>query len=198
LTLEQFNRLKQALSALPVLEDRRDTIDDEANSMWDDLVLGKASTFLPDTAPVRTSRADLDLRGLIERLVDLSRFMNTMKVDHRFLDALEKEARRDTFAGELVRVETAARHELDRLRSQPEVTGAPRKLRAQAVTEVAAVVFKRLTGKPATVRTDPRKNAAYGPFHEFLTAVFEACGIDASPEAQARALRRKHPQNQRP
>jgi hypothetical protein len=41
------DRLEQILSALPVIESR-DTIDDEANSMWDDLVLGKASTFLPD------------------------------------------------------------------------------------------------------------------------------------------------------
>jgi hypothetical protein len=181
LTLELHSRIREILSALPVLEDRRDTIEDEANRMWDDLF---ASTFLPDTAPVRTSRSAKDLLGLIDRLVELGRHMSAMKVD--FL-ALEKKARRDTFAGELVRVETAARHELERLRSQPEVAGPPRKLRAPAVTQVVAEVLERLTGKPPTVLVDPRTNAAYGPFLDFLMAVFEVCGVDASPEAQARA-----------
>jgi hypothetical protein len=191
LTLELHRRIRDILFALPVLEERRATIEDEANRMWDDLFYGDASPFLPDTTPMRTSRSAKDLLALIDRLVELGRHMSAMKVDRGFLDALEKEVRRDTFAGELVRVETAARHELERLRSQPEVTGPPRKLRAQAVTMVAIEVFERLTGKEATLSINSNTGAASGPFLDCLKAVFEACGIDASAEAQAKAARRK-------
>jgi len=56
--------------------------------------------------------------------------------------------------------------------------------------QAAAIVFQRLTGKPSTLRHS--EGVAYGPFHAFLKAVFEACGVTASAEAQAKAVRRKH------
>ena len=64
--------------------------------------------------------------------------------------------------------------------------------RAEHIATVAARVFERLTGMPAAPRINSKTGAAYGPFLDFLKAVFEACGIAASAEAQAKAVRRKH------
>ena len=52
-------------------------------------------------------------------------------------------------------------------------------------------MFERLTGMPAALRINSRTSAAYGPFLDFLKAVFDACGIAASAEAQAKAVKEK-------
>ena len=69
--------------------------------------------------------------------------------------------------------------------------GRPREGRAKRITSAAASVFERLTGKPSTLRHF--EGVAYGPFLNFLKAVFEACRVTASAEAQAKAVRRKQP-----
>ena len=51
--------------------------------------------------------------------------------------------------------------------------------------------FERLTGMHPALRTNS-EGVAYGPFLDFLKAVFEACRIAASAEAQAKAFQRKY------
>ena len=63
--------------------------------------------------------------------------------------------------------------------------------RAEHIATVAARVFEQLTGMPATVSFNPKTSTSYGPFLDYLKAVFEACGIAASAEAHAKAARRK-------
>ena len=70
------------------------------------------------------------------------------------------------------------------------VPGRPRKQRADWITMVAASVFLWLTGALPALRTNS-EGVAYGPFLDFLKAVFEACGITASAEARVKAFGRK-------
>ena len=83
---------------------------------------------------------------------------------------------------------TTAERALERLRAQP---GRPRKQRADTITAAAASVFLRLTGAQPALRTNP-EGIAYGPFLDFLKAVFEACKITASAEAQIKAFQKKY------
>jgi hypothetical protein len=98
--------------------------------------------------------------------------------------------RASTHLGDLIEIEEAARFAL-RVRAQSEIrpTGRPRKGRAERVASAAASVFERLTGKTPAPRHS--EGVAYGPYLDFLKAVFEACGVTASAEAQAKAVRRK-------
>ena len=87
-------------------------------------------------------------------------------------------------------MEKTALRGLERLRSVgDQAIGRPRKGRAERIASAAASVFERLTGKPSTLRHS--EGVAYGPFLDFLKDVFKACGITASAEAQAKAVRRK-------
>ena len=90
---------------------------------------------------------------------------------------------------QLGRMEVTAERILERLGAhQP---GRPRKRRADKITTAAARVFWWLTGVHPTLRTNS-EGVAYGPFLDFLEAVFEACRITASAEAQFKAFKRKY------
>jgi hypothetical protein len=66
--------------------------------------------------------------------------------------------------------------------------GRPRKDQAWEITKMTAETFYRLTGGAAHPNTKDGK--AYGPFLDLLTEVFNILGVDASPESQARRLRK--------
>lgn len=67
-----------------------------------------------------------------------------------------------------------------------------RKLEAAQVTEVAGHVFEHVTTRRPTITTDPVTFEISGDWPKFLSAVFSALRVDASVEAQAKALGRKH------
>ena len=92
---------------------------------------------------------------------------------------------------QLGRMEVTAERILERLGAhQP---GRPPKRRADKITAAAARGFLWLTGTHPTLRTNS-EGVAYGPFIDFLEAVFEACRITASAEAQFKAFQRnQHP-----
>lgn len=73
--------------------------------------------------------------------------------------------------------------ETTRRRRGPRIKSA-----ANDLTAECANVFRELSGVEAALRVDPSKNVAYGPFLDFLTAVFGALDVEASPEGQARKL----------
>lgn len=65
----------------------------------------------------------------------------------------------------------------------------PKESTAASVASYAAFIYREVTGTEATVPI--RDGRAYGPFLSFLTDLFEVMEIDASPESQAKAARRK-------
>ena len=90
---------------------------------------------------------------------------------------------------QLARMEMTAERILERLGAhQP---GRPRKPRADRITAAAARGFWWLTGMHPTLSTNS-EGVAYGPFLDFLNAVFAACRITASAEAQIKVFQRKY------
>ena len=170
-----YTRLLQVLSALPVIESRRDTVGDVAAYLCD-------AFFSPphDFYPI-TKQDERDLRELRKRANALR--VHLAKVDGIALTAVGIER---ACLPQLIRMEARAERALEQLRAPP---GAPRKQRADTIATAAAEVFERLTGTRSTLRYS--EGVAYGPFHDFLEAIFEACKIAASAEAQAKAVRRK-------
>jgi hypothetical protein len=179
-------RLEQILGTLPVLEDRRGDIEKYAEFLWVHAGL-MAANDMPRANPTSTKQAERELQKLLKLITPLVLHIAAM---HRTaLDAMEEKGtpNRLALANSLIKLGDAAWRGQKRLRAQPVVkrTGRPQKKRAVSVAARAADTYERLTGKKATIIG--RVGNAGGPFLDFLAAVFEACGIDASPEAQARA-----------
>jgi hypothetical protein len=61
--------------------------------------------------------------------------------------------------------------------------GRPSDYIAASITVVAAKAYEELTGRDAVRNIDRGTGKPRGEFHEFLTVVFEALGIDSSPDA---------------
>ena len=184
--MENPERLEQILSALPVIESRRDTVKAQASFLW------SCATFVGfphDTIPTTTKQAERELLALRKRVSGLR--LHVGKMSMTALDAMDADNR--AVLANLVQMEKATLRGLKWLRAQPaiKVTGRPRMRRAEHIATVAARVFERLTGMPAAPRINSKTNAAYGPFLVFLKDVFIACGVAASAEAQAKAARRK-------
>ena len=193
-----YDRLEQILSALPVSESRRDTVGAEAKYLCsvfrsppDGVTTKEAERELlawVGLRPVTAKQAERELLALVNQSSKLR--LHISKMSKAALDEMGVD-RASVDLGELIEIEEAARWAL-RVRAQSAIrpTGRPRKGRAERITSAAASVFERLTGKPSTLRHS--EGVAYGPFLDFLKAVFKACRITASAEAQAKAVRRKH------
>ena len=122
----------QVLSALPVIESRRDTVEDVAAYLCD-------AFFSPphDFYPI-TKQDERDLLALWKRANALR--VHLAKMDRIALDAVGIER---ACLRQLVRMEATAERALERLRAPP---GRPRKQRADTITTAAASVF--LNGSP--------------------------------------------------
>jgi len=171
-----YDRLSQVLSALPVIESRRDTVGAEAEYLCS-IYWSPPNDFAPDI----TKQDERDLRALRKQVNALRLHIGKMSENARVAMKI------DSGRHQLVRIEMTAERILERLGAhQP---GRPREGRAERIASAAASMFERLTGKPSTLRHS--EGVAYGPFLDFLKAVFEACRVTASAEAQAKAVRRK-------
>lgn len=73
----------------------------------------------------------------------------------------------------------------------PEKVSGAKKTAAAEVTEIAASVFANVTGREPTFTTSPRTGERSGPWPDFLGAIFQAVGINASVGAQVRQLSAK-------
>jgi hypothetical protein len=193
-----YDRLVQILSALPVIESCRDTVVAEAKDLCsvfrsppDGVTKKEAERELlawVGLRPVTAEQIERELVALVNQSSKLR--LHIGKMSKAALDEMRVD-RAGVEPGELIEIEEAARRAL-RVRAQSAIgpTGRPREGRAERIASAAASVFERLTGKPSTLRY--LEGVAYGPFLDFLEAVFKACGITASAEAQAKAVRRKH------
>jgi hypothetical protein len=175
-----YDRLSQVLSALKVIESRRDSVEDVAEYLCS-IYWSPPDDFAPDI----TKQDERDLRALWKRVNALRLHIGKMSENARVAMKI------DGGRHQLARMEMTAERILERLGAhQP---GRPRKRRADKITMAAASVFLWLTRTHPTLRTDP-EGVAYGPFIDFLEAVFEACRITASAEAQFKAFQsNQHP-----
>jgi hypothetical protein len=169
-----YDRLSEVLSALP--ESRRDTVRAEAEYLCS-IYWSPPNDFAPDI----TKQDEADLRVLYKRVNALRLHIGKMSENARVVMKIDKGRH------QLVRMEVTAERILKRLGAHR--PGRPREGRAERIASAAGSVFGRLTGKPSTLRYS--EGVAYGPFLDFLKAVFNACRITASAEAQAKAVRRK-------
>lgn len=79
---------------------------------------------------------------------------------------------------------------------QDETQGQPRKDTEAKIAGLCKNAFERLTGGKASVNTTTDTSPqgcgiAYGPFLEFVGAIYKAYDLTASPESQARAATKK-------
>jgi hypothetical protein len=172
-----YDRLWEVLSELPVIESLRDTVGAEAEYLCS-IYWSPPNDFVPDIK----KQDERDLRALRKRVNALRLHINNMSENARAAMKI------DNGRHQLVRIEMTAERILEPLGDAHRL-GRPREGRAERIASAAASVFGRLTGKPSTLRHS--KGVAYGPFLNFVKAVFEACRVTASAEAQAKAVRRK-------
>jgi hypothetical protein len=66
--------------------------------------------------------------------------------------------------------------------------GRPRSTEGAFVAWECTQHFERITGRPATVDTDPQTKRPYGHFHDLVKAVFTALNLTDNPEHAARAV----------
>jgi hypothetical protein len=107
---------------------------------------------------------------------DLANYGNHHEVTYEWLQLkrlLEKAAERSKRAAQAPVLKAEA----------PENRGRHSDYIAALTTVAAANAYEELTGRSAVRCIDRDKGKSYGEFHEFLTAVFRALGIDSSPDA---------------
>jgi hypothetical protein len=61
-----------------------------------------------------------------------------------------------------------------------------RKRAAAGVAQLAVETYETLTGRKATIITDPVSHKARGPVLKFIGELFAVLNIDSSPESQLR------------
>ncbi|MEM9393354.1 MAG: hypothetical protein AAGA38_05830 [Pseudomonadota bacterium] len=74
---------------------------------------------------------------------------------------------------------------------EADVARGATKIAAAQVTEEAAGLFEHITGLRPTFTTNPETKEITGAWPSFVSAIFSALYIDASVEAQVRALKEK-------
>jgi len=207
------SEVEAVLARLPVLEDRRDAVATEADSIR--LVHALYITReVPNAQAGGATKAERELAELHDAL---------LRVAHR-LHGLPKEAHdalgqaRDDIAARRQENEASGIFDLSDRCPQPSKFrvaatvlaeaaeaaqarvsagdggkggGRPMKKAAPAVARQARRSYETLTGERATVIT--RHGRAEGPFIAFLGDLFDALGIEASPETQARAATKGGP-----
>jgi hypothetical protein len=186
-------KVRAVLANLPVVEDRRPTIDQYANIIALSALLAEINDQ-PMAHAAGTKKALKELYQAGKAGFILARTLNGMHNEAHIAisSALGDEKRFIDFQYELFRVTKAvytAHRELTQRSIELGTTGAPQKASAKKVTEDAAEIYEFLTGKEPTRRGKDGK--AYGPFHDFLKDIFSALDIDASAESQAKLLMEK-------
>ena len=182
--------LIEAVKALP-----GDTIGDDA-------ALGLATTIFrvaesareleePRSLPASRGKSEAELRKLGKLATELAEHIQAMR--QPAIAALFAEGYNPfNVAASALDLAEGARMAFGYVDQSDNATGRPKKLAARDLTDFLASVYTHRTGAAPTLTTSiGRGHAVSGPWHDFLTAVFSALGIDASAEAQARAYMEK-------
>lgn len=156
--------------------------------------------------------ADYRLRGDKAAIRELTKLAEHLTAAQTILDNLSDQAR-DALHGELPGIfnqryyemvpertlrglDSLARSARTKLEAKPvkESARPAQKRHAATIAAIAVGVYEMLTGEKAGITTDPirRGHPRSGKFLDFVTDLFDALGVDASPEAQAKvALQEK-------
>jgi hypothetical protein len=153
----------------------------------------------PEAQSIGARRTCVELEWLSDLAEKIAKAMNAA---HRETNALIRAALPDgknllQYKREMNEVFRVL-HQADVDAAEPTARGKkPSDKFAVEVTRAAAKTFTALTGRKATVTVkhvpvgdSGTKAASGGPFLDFLEALFEALGVDASAEYHARQLRR--------
>jgi hypothetical protein len=136
---------------------------------------------LPRAKVCGSKKAAKEVRRLGQLVNNLRRHIKTMH--ETAIEAVDRHAKRHVLLIEddMERLERAAEIAVKAIESAPpsgDVMGPPEKKAAKQLTTVAAVVFRRVSGRPAT---DPK-------FFPFLAALFAILGERASAQSQVRLM----------
>ena len=194
-------KIFDVLKAIP---NRKARISEEHSRAWANglngvVVMAQINHQRPEVQRVGAKRTEAE----VERLSDLAeKIAETMNGAHRETNALIKAA---LPKGKSLSQYKHDLNEVFRVLHQADVeagelTAKGEKLPdrfAAVVTRYAAEAFTALTGRNAAVivKSVPvgesgTKAVSHGPFLDFLNALFEAVGVNASAEYHARQLRR--------
>jgi hypothetical protein len=195
-TRDQFDKIRaNVLEALRTLPIRRDRIVDTENAA--DELAGPLS-WVPireglrkearKVAPAAVSKQLNEIVCATMDLVNLLMFSTeAMSLIESELDRLPRDrwgAGVSPVYGSLINLVRAA-EAVSKIASPIPKRGRPANLTAARLTDQAAEVYRRLTGKTAS-----RSSAA---FQAFLARLFEIGGISANPDRRSRTLAEKRP-----
>ena len=183
-------RIEPVLRSLPVLQDRQATIESEALMLALDFRLmsinelprarrGGTRKAAKEVKKLATLAAALGMHILSMHRESLAGYEAQPGVPHplTLLDDLRK----------MVEASDAAYAHVTSSELRLAPRGAPKKHGVASLTEMAAEVYARLTGKSPTIIIDPKNNKARGPFLLFVRDLFDTLGLADSAEAQAKA-----------
>lgn len=205
--------IAEVLRGLPVREDRRKLIESNAFSLLISCAVANAWD-VPRARKGGTKRAAKDLATLRDRLLRVCETIYTMPSEaHSALNAelAEKDTQYESQGVASIACRSnqiksllafgddafALSEEVEAARlavlGHPESTrpGRPQKFAAARVTDHALAVYETLTGTCATVAVNADSSKASGPFLKFISELYSAIGVDASPESQAKAAIRR-------
>jgi hypothetical protein len=203
-------RIAAALSRLPVIEDRRGMIEDEAGYLFD-ICAGSEVLDVPSEQKGGAVAAARKLAALRTDLLRVSQAIRALPLKaRRALNAVVwADAAR---AGELTLPGNPAPHHISfgidavalaqaaeiarqSLLAEPDAdAGRPKKVAAARVTDELFGVYERLTGRAPAVTTDTETGVSHGPLVAFVSEIFDMFGIDAGAASQislARARAKK-------
>jgi hypothetical protein len=183
-------RIEPVLRSLPVLQHRQATIESEALMLALDFCL-MSMNELPRARRGGTRKAAKEVKKLATLAAALG--MHILSMHRESLAAYEAQPGAPhplTLLDDLrkmVEASDAACAHVTSSELHPAPRGAPKKHGVASLTEMAAEVYARLTGKSPTIIIDPKDNKARGPFLSFVRDLFDTLGLADSAEAQAKA-----------
>lgn len=203
------DKIRPVLQSLQVLPERADILDVQAGRLAIVYALyrtqdtpGRRRAGIPkasrelvalanDLVAVhnRITELPLEARNALERQVQRTRERRLANEAAGIHQRRDHVAAADIFAIESLALANAAMEAERDLVATAETAptpSRPKKHAAARVAEEAAQVFERLTGRAATVADNYGQSG--GPFLQFVSALFEALDIQASPTSQAKKV----------
>jgi len=179
------------LHSLDVLEEKRDTIEAEANNLALAAYLAWADSQ-PHLEHVGTSRTLDELQGLHDKCFFLLKFIHEMHADA--LAAVQRETGLDLLRSPLARAlgetSNAAVRAIDQVEQGPKVPGQKgARMKKDAFNLVcdAAGTYERLTGRDPARSYNKAQNKESGAFLDYVDRIFAAVKIEAKAAGQVKS-----------
>lgn len=178
-------KLVKAVSGLPgAVALSQDAVQSFAKRLFSVSEQGKASEE-PRNRPASIEQSEKEIETLDRLAGKLERAIRELKrPSHAAL--FREGANLPEISANLAQLREYARHSYSNLRDTENAKGRPIKHEAAAVTETARHIFRTIEKRPDTFTTDPASGHVSGIWPDFLSAVFDALGVNASVASQVR------------